>query len=218
MPRRSATFADAAFSGRTRAIRRVHASRPNAPARAAAAAPAAWPPTGPGIDRCGQDARGGRAPGTAPAAHGSVFDPSARDLARRAGPDAFAQRLGRYDAARVTRWTVRDVRSLGVGLAYLLPSFVLFAVFVFIPLGRTFYLSFYNTRATGAITTFAGLDQYVELLTSPTFRTGLVATALFAIYTVPLGIALGLFLAVLLNQRLRGINVFRTAMASTIAI
>ena len=118
----------------------------------------------------------------------------------------------------VTRWTARDVRSLGAGFAYLLPSFVLFAVFVFIPLGRTFYLSFYNTRATGAITTFAGLDQYVELLTSPTFRTGLVATALFAIYTVPLGIALGLFLAVLLNQRLRGINVFRTAMASTIAI
>src|SRR5207249_1799123 len=87
-----------------------------------------------------------------------------------------------------------------------------------IPLGRTFYLSFYNTRATGAITTFAGLDQYVELLTSATFRTGLVATVLFAVYTVPVGIALGLVLATLLNQRLRGINVFRTMMASTIAI
>jgi sn-glycerol 3-phosphate transport system permease protein len=89
---------------------------------------------------------------------------------------------------------------------------------VFVPLGRTFYLSLYNTRSTGAITTFNGLDHYIELVTSETFRSGLVATALFAIYTVPLGIAIGLVLAVLLNQRLRGINLFRTMMASTIAI
>ena len=116
------------------------------------------------------------------------------------------------------RWTARDVRSLGVGLAYLLPSFVLFAVFVFIPLGRTFYLSLFNTRSTGAITTFAGLDHYIELVTSPIFHAGLIATALFTLYTVPAGIALGLVLAVLLNQQLKGINIFRTMMASTIAI
>jgi ABC-type sugar transport system permease subunit len=116
------------------------------------------------------------------------------------------------------RWTRREVTSLAVGLAYLAPSLVLFAVFVFIPLGRTFFLSLYNTRSTGVVTTFNGLDHYIELITSTTFRSGLVATALFAIYTVPIGIALGLVLAVLLNQRLRGINVFRTMMASTIAI
>jgi len=79
-------------------------------------------------------------------------------------------------------------------------------------------LSLYNTRATGVVTTFNGLDHYVELFTAETFRSGLVATGLFAIYTVPVGIAIGLILAVLLNQRLRGINVFRTMMASTIAI
>jgi sn-glycerol 3-phosphate transport system permease protein len=118
----------------------------------------------------------------------------------------------------VTRWTARDARSLAVGLAYLAPSLLLFAVFVFIPLGRTFYLSLYNTRVTGQISSFNGIDHYLDLATSATFRSGLVATALFAIYTVPVGIALGLILAVLLNQRLRGINVFRTMMSSTIAI
>jgi sn-glycerol 3-phosphate transport system permease protein len=107
------------------------------------------------------------------------------------------------------RWTSRDTKSLGVGLAYLASSLLLFAAFVFIPLGQTIYLSFFNTRATGAITTFAGLDHYLELLTSPAFRTGLLATAIFALYTVPIGIGLGLVLAVLLNQRLRAINVFR---------
>jgi sn-glycerol 3-phosphate transport system permease protein len=116
------------------------------------------------------------------------------------------------------RWSARDVRSLAVGLAYLAPALLIFVVFVFIPLGRTFYLSFYNTRSTGAITSFNGVDHYIELLTSETFRSTLLATGLFALYTVPIGIALGLILAVLLNQRLRGISVFRTMMASTIAI
>ena len=116
------------------------------------------------------------------------------------------------------RWSTRDVRSLAIGLAYLAPALFIFVVFVFIPLGRTFYLSFYNTRSTGLITTFNGIDHYIDLVTSPTFRSSLVATGLFAVYTVPVGIALGLILAVLLNQRLRGISVFRTMMASTIAI
>ena len=115
-------------------------------------------------------------------------------------------------------WDRKQARSLGVGVAYLLPSLLLFAAFVFIPLAQSIYLSFFNTRATGAITTFAGLDHYLELLTSEAFRSGLLATALFAVYTVPIGITLGLVLAVMLNQRLRGINVFRTMMSSTIAI
>ena len=115
-------------------------------------------------------------------------------------------------------WKSRDTRDFGIGLAYLAPSLILFAAFVFIPLAQSIYLSFFNTRATGVATTFAGLDHYLELLTSPAFRTGLLATTLFAVYTVPIGIALGLVLAVMLNQRLRGINVFRTMMSSTIAI
>jgi sn-glycerol 3-phosphate transport system permease protein len=115
-------------------------------------------------------------------------------------------------------WTRRDARSFGIGMAYLAPSLILFAAFVFIPLAQSIWLSLFNTRATGAATTFAGLDHYIELLSSPAFRTGLQATGLFALYTVPIGITLGLVLAVMLNQRLRGINVFRTMMSSTIAI
>jgi len=116
------------------------------------------------------------------------------------------------------RFTRRDARELGVGLAYLTPSLILFVAFVFYPLVRTFILSLYNTRTTGVPTTFAGADQYTELLSSPTFHDGIVATTFFALYTVPVSIAVSLILAVMLNQRLRGINVFRTMMSSTIAV
>jgi len=112
----------------------------------------------------------------------------------------------------------RDARALAPGLAYLAPSLILFVAFVFYPLTQTIRLSFYNTRSTGVATTFAGLDQYTELLSSEAFRTGMVATAQFALYTVPASIAVALVLAVLLNQRLRGVNVFRTMMSSTIAV
>ena len=116
------------------------------------------------------------------------------------------------------RLSGRSARSLAVGLAYLSPSLVLFAAFVFIPLGRTIFLSLFHTRATGVITSFAGLEHYSELLGSEEFRSGIVATVLFGLYSVPIGIGLGLVLAVLLNQRFRGVGVFRTLTSSTIAV
>lgn len=93
----------------------------------------------------------------------------------------------------------RNIRPLLVALAYLAPSLVIFIAFVFVPLGRTIELSLFNTRVTGVPTTFAGLDHYAELLSSDEFRTGMFATLIFALYTVPIGIALGLVLAVLLT-------------------
>jgi ABC-type sugar transport system permease subunit len=60
------------------------------------------------------------------------------------------------------RWKPRDLRSLAVGFAYLAPALFIFVVFVFIPLGRTFHLSFYNTRSTGLVTTFNGIDHYLR--------------------------------------------------------
>jgi sn-glycerol 3-phosphate transport system permease protein len=116
------------------------------------------------------------------------------------------------------RWTARDARELGVGLLFLLPSLALFVAFVFYPLGKTVYLSLFYSSPTGRLTAFAGLDQYTELLISPVFRSGLQATFLLALYTVPAGIALALLLAVLANRRVRGINVFRTMLSSTIAV
>ena len=95
---------------------------------------------------------------------------------------------------------------------------LLFAAFVFIPLARSFWLSLFNTNPIGNPTSFAGIDQYLELFRSAVFWNGMRATVLYVLFTVPPGIALSLLLAVLVNQKLKGINIFRTAMASTIAV
>ena len=112
----------------------------------------------------------------------------------------------------------RATRRLAIALVFLAPSLALFAAFVFVPLTRTLYISLFFTTPTGRLAAFAGLEQYLELLTSALFRSGILASTLFALYSVPFGIALALLLAVLANQRLRGINFFRTLMSSTIAV
>jgi sn-glycerol 3-phosphate transport system permease protein len=112
----------------------------------------------------------------------------------------------------------RDLRRLAEALLYLAPSLVLFVAFVFAPLLRSLYLSVFFTNPLGFPTTFAGLEHYQELFTSRAFRSGLLATFLFVLYSVPGGVLLALLLAVLANQQLRAINVFRTMLTSTIAV
>src|SRR5215211_6400092 len=111
----------------------------------------------------------------------------------------------------------RELRALAEALLFLAPSLALFLVFVFVPLGRGVYLSLFRTNPIGNPTTFAGLDQYAQLFSSPAFRSSLVATSLFAIYSVPPAIVLALVLAILANRQLRGINAFRTLLTSTVA-
>ena len=62
-----------------------------------------------------------------------------------------------------------------------------------------------------------GFDQYKDVLTSSDFLDSLKTTVLFAIMTVPTGIALGLALAVLAHQKLNGIGIYRTVFSSTVA-
>jgi ABC-type sugar transport system permease subunit len=129
-----------------------------------------------------------------------------------------ASSAGLTSATSVRSNRRRELRALGEALLYLSPSLVLFALFVFVPLGRSVYLSLFYTNPVGNPRSFAGLDWYLELATSGDFQRSLLTTFLFVLYTVVPGIALALLLAILANRRLRGINVFRTFFSSTIAV
>ena len=94
------------------------------------------------------------------------------------------------------------------GLAYLLliPSLLVFGVFVFWPLVHNVYLGFYrNPPFPGLPSTYVGFDQYRDVLSSQDFFDSVKITFLFAILTVPTGIVCGLGLAVLAHQKLRGL-------------
>jgi ABC-type sugar transport system permease subunit len=112
----------------------------------------------------------------------------------------------------------KRVREAGLGYLLILPSLLVFSVFVFYPFLRNFYLGFFRTPPfPGLPKKSVGLTQYREVLTSHDFLNSLKVTVLFALYTVPIGIAAGLGLAVLAHQKLRGIGIYRTIFSSTVA-
>lgn len=111
----------------------------------------------------------------------------------------------------------RRSRSTTTGLAMVLPSLAVLAVFVVYPLLRTAWLGLFEQDPFGRHRRWVGLDQYGEVLASPDFRHSLWVTIAFVALTVPTSLLLGILLAALANQQLHGIRVFRTIFASTIA-
>ena len=109
------------------------------------------------------------------------------------------------------------IKNLGFGLLFLWPSILLFAVFVFYPLIKSVYLGFYESDPLGNQGDFVAFDQYRSVWGGSDFRDSLWVTVRFCVYTVVPGIVLGLGLAMLANQKLPGISIFRTIFASTVA-
>jgi multiple sugar transport system permease protein len=96
-----------------------------------------------------------------------------------------------------------------VAYSFIIPNFVGFAAFTLIPLMFALVLSFLNWDGANPIQ-FAGLKNFVRLFNDNTFWLALRNTVLYTAGVVPLTMAAALFLAVLLNQKIKGRNFFRT--------
>lgn len=112
----------------------------------------------------------------------------------------------------------RKLREALLGYALVLVPLVVFGTFIFYPLVKTAWLGLYRTPPFPNLPSqYVGFDQYRDVLTSTDFLESLRVTVAFAVMTVPTGIALGVLLAVAANRRLRGLAIYRTLFASTIA-
>ena len=101
---------------------------------------------------------------------------------------------------------------------YLVPSILIFAVFLFYPFVKTVYLSLFMTNKMGQAKIFVGFQNYIDLLSSESFRNSLKVTLVFVVIVVLGGMLLGLIAAVLCNKAFPGIRVFSTAYALPMAI
>ena len=79
-------------------------------------------------------------------------------------------------------------------------------------------LKFFLNRSKGNAAIWVGFENYPYLLESSAFINSMKATGLFVLYTVPIGIILALFFALLANEKLKGIGFFRTLYSSTMGI
>src|SRR5688572_19269461 len=101
-------------------------------------------------------------------------------------------------------------RDNGAGYLFVAPSLVFFAVFIFVPLGWSFLISFQVFGLRQSV--FIGLENYVRLLRDPIFHQAALNTVIYSIFTVGVWVLVAMVLATLIHplpQRLR--TFFRAA-------
>jgi multiple sugar transport system permease protein len=119
--------------------------------------------------------------------------------------------------------SLRQRESL-LGYLYILPWVVGFIVLTIGPMIASLYFSFtdYNIISPPVWNNFAnyrkifdGLPQFIAsgdttVLGDPLFWQSIKVTVKFAALSLPLGLVFSFFIAVLLNQKIRGVNIWRT--------
>ncbi len=104
------------------------------------------------------------------------------------------------------------LRSALFGLALLFPSLVFLIAFTAWPLVQTIYNSLFKQNLAVRIPRFVGLQQFADLLSDKDFMRVLGNTFTLTAAIVPISVILAFLFAVLLNQKIRGIGLFRGAL------
>ncbi len=118
---------------------------------------------------------------------------------------AHAQRL-------LTGWLPRSAmkrREALWGYLFVLPLILGFAIFAFGPMLASIGISFTDWEI---LTTpkFIGLDNYIKLITRDRLVGIAFGNTLYLMLGIPIGMACSLLLALAMNQRIRGISIYRT--------
>ena len=93
---------------------------------------------------------------------------------------------------------------------FVLPALIGTMIFIVIPVFFSFYLSFCHWDLLTKIK-FVGFENYITLLTSPSFGLIIKNTFVFALSTAIIAIIIPLILAAVLNNKIRGTKFFKTA-------
>jgi multiple sugar transport system permease protein len=91
------------------------------------------------------------------------------------------------------------------------PWIIGFFLFTFIPMAASLVVSFTKWNIIQP-PVFVGIDNYINILTKDTdFIQALKVTSFYALFSIPIRLAVALGLAVLLNEATHGVSFFRTA-------
>ncbi len=103
----------------------------------------------------------------------------------------------------------KDFAACSLLLTFLLPWLIGFSVFLFLPIIASFYFSFTDYDVLRK-PLWIGFDNYTLMFSDPVFWKSLHITVTYALITLPLSVIFGIAFAILLNQRITGISIYRT--------
>ncbi len=101
---------------------------------------------------------------------------------------------------------------------WLLPTMILFGIFIFYPFMETIIKSFFILDSRGAILQFVGVENYQYIFADERFLMAVRNTLLFVVLTVPASKILGFLLALLANKRRKLSVIYETAFSLPMAI
>ena len=100
-------------------------------------------------------------------------------------------------------------RNKLVPYLFLIPAGVLLVVFFFIPFFQTVGYSFLDYSKGIYSPSFVGFENYVAILKSPVFLKSIFNTFYFLLLCTPALVIFPLFLAILINQKIRGKTLYK---------
>lgn len=92
---------------------------------------------------------------------------------------------------------------------FLLPAAIILIVFFFLPFFETFLLSFKDFSGNIYNPNWIGVDNYITLMKSSEFYKVIINTFIFLFSAVPLLVIIPLILAILINQKIKGITLYK---------
>ena len=122
---------------------------------------------------------------------------------------ACSPSCGKEEAFNSTHMSKKQLKNNLTAYLFLVPNFAGFLVFTFIPIICSLILSVMEWDSANPMV-FVGLDNFKRLLSDETFKISLWNTIYYSVFTVPFTMAAALGLALILNQKLKGVNIFRT--------
>ena len=96
----------------------------------------------------------------------------------------------------------RRFREVGLGYTLLAPALIILIVFEFLPVFYGLYISMCNWKLS--CTQFIGIDNYTRAFDDPDMWNALGTTVTYSVISVPIQLGLGLLIAYLLFQKIRG--------------
>jgi multiple sugar transport system permease protein len=114
-------------------------------------------------------------------------------------------------------WTMARREGV-VGYLFVAPQLIGIVLFVLLPLGLVVWYSLHEWNVLAGTFRFVGDANYQKLIADPALGEVLTATGIFSAGLVVFNICLALLLAVLVNQKLKGITVFRTIFFSPVVV
>jgi len=105
-----------------------------------------------------------------------------------------------------------------VGYLFLAPSLVFFITFLLFPVLFSLYLSFHQWNMFSSDTSFIGVSNYVQVVSSYEFWDVMSNTLVYTLGTVPLNMLLALVFATFLSKNIRGKKFLRAALFTPVII